>query len=236
MKSLLVILFSVMSSIVFAGENIHLIVVNGIAEKSVEPNMIILQLDSWAKASTAKAAQDQQAQLYAKVKALIEKSKIKKEDVQTQNFSVNPDSTYDPKTQTYKVTGFRVSHGLSLTLRKTEEAGELIDRLVALSQGTQAGVHVQGVLWDYDKRSVIESSVINEAVKNARLKAEDLAKAAGVTIKAVHRIQHSTRSAPVSMPLLEMKAMRASDSVGASTELSAGQVKINVDVQMEFEI
>ena len=222
-------------------DNLHLILVNGLAEKTVEPNMVNLQIESWAKATSAKAAQDLQAQNFNKIKSLIEKNKIKKEDFQTQNFSVNPESTYDQKTQTYKVTGFRVSHQISLIVRKTDEVGGLIDRLVSLSTdkitSSSSGVNVQNISWDYDKRSIVESAAVGEAVKAARLKAEELAQAAGVSIKAVHRLQHTSRAVMPQSPVVEMKAMRASDSSSlASTELSAGTVKVMVEVQMEFEI
>lgn len=224
-----------------AVDSMHLIIVNGIAEKTIEPNMVTLQIESWAKATSAKVAQDLQAQSFNKIKSIIEKNKIKKEDFQTQNFSVSPESTYDQKTQTYKVSGFRVSHQISLVIRKTDEVGAMIDHLVALSSeklaGSSSGVNVQNISWDYDKRSVIESAAVGDAVKAARLKAEELAKAAGVSIKAVHRLQHTSRSVMPQSPVLEMKAMRASDSASlASTELSAGTVKVIVDVQMEFEI
>ena len=54
-----------------SAENIHLISVNGIAESQIDPNMVILQIESWGKAATAKAAQETQAAQYAKIKTLI---------------------------------------------------------------------------------------------------------------------------------------------------------------------
>lgn len=216
--------------------DLHLIFVNGVAEKSLEPNMVLVQLESWSKAATANKAQELQANQFAKLKASIEKFKIKKEDIQTQGFSVYPEYTYDQKNQTNKITGYRVSHSIQITYRKVEEAGVFLDSIVTSKSDTN-GVNVQSVSWDYDNKASAESSVLTDAVKNARSKAEELATAAGVSITAVHKIQHTSYAPPVARPMYEAKSMRASlDSAAAPTELASGQIKVRVEVQMEFEI
>lgn len=49
----------------------------------VDPNMLVLQIESWGKASSAKSAQDLQATQYGNLKAVVEKFKIKKDDFST---------------------------------------------------------------------------------------------------------------------------------------------------------
>ena len=220
----------------FAQTDRHLIFVNGVAEKTVEPNMVVVRLESWARASSAVKAQEQQAKQFTQVKAALEKFKIKKEDIQTEGYSVNPEYTYDQKTQTNRITGYRVSHTVSAIYRKTDDAGTFLDALIT-SKSDSSGVSVQSVSWDYDKKAVVESATLADAVKNARAKAEELAKAAGVSIKAVHKIQHTSYAPPVAQPMYEKAMMRMSaDGAGPSTELSSGQIKVRVEVQMEFEI
>jgi uncharacterized protein YggE len=233
MKFLAALFF--ISSVSFADTDMHLIYVNGVAEKTVEPNIVIVILESWAKASSATAAQQQQALQFGKIKSSLEKFKIKKEDIQTQGFSVYPEYTYDQKAQTNKITGYRVSHTVVVTYRKTDDAGAILDSLVT-NKADASGVNVQSVSWDYDKKAAVESATLGDAVKNARAKAEDLATAAGVSIKAVHKIQHTSYAPPVAQPMYERAAMKSMDSVAAPTELSTGQIKVRVEVQMEFEI
>ena len=219
------------------GENLHLIMVNGIAEAQVDPNMVILQIESWGKATGAKAAQEIQSTQYAKLKNVIEKFKIKKEDFKTENYSMNPDYLWDQKTQKNKTTGYRVSHQITITLRKIEQAGPLIDDVTAAGKNDlTGGVTIQATSWDSDKKSVVETSVINDAVRNARSKAEELAKAAGVKIKAVHRISHSTNSFAPPMAEMDASVQSLSQEKGRPTELSSGKIKVQIDVQMEFEI
>lgn len=218
-------------------ENIHLIAVNGVAEKAIDPNMVNLQIEVWSKAATAKLAQETQAVLYEKVKAAVEKFKIKKDDFKTDFFSINPDYVYDQKTRANKITGYRVSHQITIIQRRTQDAGSLIDTLTGSSKGDSGAVSIQNISWDYDKKGTLESQTLAEAVKLARAKAEDLAQAAGVKIKAVHRIQNASFSVDSgnSNKMMFMQSAEMAPRM-AKTELSSGPIKIHVNVDMEFEI
>lgn len=239
MKLLVVALIAFLSTSTLLAQtssDMHLIYVNGVAERTVEPNMVIVRLESWAKAATALAAQEQQANQYGKIKVAVEKFKIKKEDVQSDGYSVEPEYVYDQKAQVNKITGYRVVHSVVVIYRKIEDAGAFLDAMI-FSKNDMAGVNVQSISWDYDKKANAEVDALADAVKNARLKANELAKAAGVDIRAVHKIQNTTYSPPVERPMYAAEAgMMKMRSDAAPTQLSSGQIKVRVEVQMEFEI
>lgn len=216
------------------------IFVNAIAEKSVDPNMVILNIETYGKAKNAKEAQDLQAKEYTKVKNIIEKFKVKKEDFTTGDYSITPEYTYDQKTQNSKITGYKVSHQIKVTLRKIESTGELLDALTSNSKVEISGSVIQSINWDSDKKSSVESAAMTEAVKIARQKAESLASAAGVKIKSVYNITHNTGSVDIIRPQLEIartKTMSFANSLGgASTEVNANSIKVRSEVSMQFLI
>ncbi len=238
MKNLIILTTLFFSLISTAEINPQLISVNGMAERSVEPNMVILNLESFGKASTAKQAQDLQAKEYNRIKSVVEKYKIKKDDFTTENFSINPEYVYDQKTQANKITGYRVSHQIKITHKKTDEAGPLIDALTSNSKMDSAGINIQSISWDSDKKSAAESLAMIDAVKSAREKAESLAKAAGVKIKNVYLISHQGSAEPVVRPFEGARMMKAMafDSSSAATSVSGGQIKVKTEVLMQFEI
>lgn len=223
-----------------AEENPALISVNAIAEKSIDPNMVILNIESYGKSGQAKMAQDLQAKEYQKIKNAVDKYKIKKEDFTTENFSMNPEYTYDQKTQSNRITGYRVSHSIKVILRKVDDAGEFVDTLGTSAKPETSGISVQSIQWDSDKKAQAESVAMTEAVKLAQQKAESLAKASGVKIKRVFHVAHMSGSeGVVRSPLLgRAKAMSfASESMAdSSTTLSGGQIKVRTEVNMQFEI
>ena len=213
----------------------HLLFVNGVAEKTIEPDMILVRLESWAKSPVAAKAQEQQASQFVKIKNGLEKFKIKREDIQTEAYSVNPEYVYDQKLQQSKINGYRVSHVVLVICRKIDDAGSFLDTMVT-SRGETSGINVQNISWDSSKKSEMEIATLADAVKNARAKAAQLASAAGVEIVAVHRIQHSSATPPNPQPMMFEAASMKMGGAAPQTELSAGQIKIRVDVQMEFEI
>lgn len=216
---------------------VHSIMVNGVAEKSLEPDLISLNVEVWSQAATAKKAQQMAAGEYQKVKKTFDSFKIKKEDISTQDYNLNPEYVYDQKTRQNKMTGFRVSQTLAVTLRKTDEAGAFLDALSSTAGGESSGVNLNNIQWDSSQRASAEMAGLAEAVRDARKKADEMAKAAGVRVKAVLHLAHNTSvfNPPAPRHGVFKKSIMAMDAAPA-TELSAGQIKMHVDVQAEYEI
>jgi uncharacterized protein YggE len=239
MRTLFILLFAIAFQFLFSIKAVaetRTISVTGSAEKSVEPNMLSLRIDVWGKASTAKKAQQLAATEYQQVKKVLETFKVKKEDVHTENYDLNPESQYDQKTQSNKTTGFRAVQSLSVTLKTINEAGNFIDALVTPSGSLNAGVSVNDIRWDTDRKSELEMAGLADAVKNARRKAEEMAKAAGVKIKDVLHLSHGSQFSAPPVPIRAFaKTMMATEAAPA-TELAPGQAKVRVDVQADFEI
>lgn len=211
------------------------IVVSGFAERGLDPNMVSLAIEVWSKASTAKQAQGLAANQFKQVRKTLEDFKIKKEDIQTDNYSLNPEYEYDQKLRQNKMVGFRVSQTLSVVLRKVDDAGKFLDALVAEKKTMDSGINVNSLTWDSDKRDQTETATLGDAVRATRTKAEEIAKAAGVKIKSVSKISHGTSGVqpqPVFRNLGAMKMMADS----ASTEVASGQIKVRVEVTAEYEI
>ena len=216
-----------------------LITVSTTAEKSIDPTMAVIQLESFGKAKQAKIAQDLQAKEYSRVKNIIEKFKIKKEDFVTQNYNIQPEYTYDQKTQNNKLTGYRASHQIRVTLKKIDSVGEFLDALTSQSSVESAGVTVQGIEWDSDKKASAETAAMVDAVKIARQKAEDLANAAGVKIKSTYSISHSSSQIGIIRPQMEMaraKMMSYAADSGGETEVNGQSIKVRAEVTLQFLI
>lgn len=219
----------------FADNSPALIAVTGVAEKSIDPNMLSLNIEVWSKALAAKAAQSLAAQEHKSIQKVFEQFKIKKEDIQTQSYSLNPEYIYEEKTQQNKIVGYRAVQILRVVLRKVEDGGSFIDALSSSSKGTSSGINLNSISWDTDQRDNLQAAGVLEAVKQARFKADEMAKAAGVKIKRVYRLTSGVVGND-SIPMTQGYAKSMSLAQGAPTDLSGGQVKVRVEVQAEFEI
>src|SRR3990167_5999413 len=211
-----------------------LIQVTSFAEVSMEPNIAVLQLEIWAKAGSAKPAQEVAARYFQKVKATIESFKIKKDDFERLN-SVTPDYVYDQKTQQNRIVGFRVTQNLQISLRQAEKAGSLVDELIGAEKTDKSGVSIQSIGWDSDKKAAAETQAMSQAIKNAKKRAEDMATAAGVKIKGLYRLANSQSHVE---PQQLRAAMKFSMTEAASdqTQLPAGTIKVRADVSADYLI
>lgn len=232
----IIILLIVISNYAWAAD-FGLISTTGYAEKSIEPNMVVVQIESFGKAGNAKMAQEKQAVEYQRIKSTVEKFKIKKDDIQTENMNLNQEYSYDQKTQSNKVVGYRVSHSLKVILRKKEDIGQFLDAVSSSAKTDSSGVQIQGISWDNDNKINQTNSLINDAVSDAKKKAEALAQAAGVKIRGIHQINYGTSNVNYTLPtgggpMMEMAMMKSS----APTEVSTGSIKLRTEVHIQFRI
>lgn len=233
LKTFVVVLL--ITSVGFADADPALISVNGTAEVSIEPNLIKIQIESWGKGNNAEEAQNLQAEQFKKVKTAIEKFKIAKEDFKTLNYNIYPEYFYDQKTQNNKVVAYKVSHQILITLKKIDQAGNLIDAVTNATTKSNSGTTVQSMNWDSSNRADYEKQALESAVQRARTKADVLAAASNTKIRRVYRINYQSGgdfSPPPQMEMMDQKAF----SRTASTELAPGQIKLNTTVSMDFEI
>jgi len=236
MKNMFLALSVLMTFAASAQADNKVIVVSSFAEKAVEPDIVSVNVEIWSKANSAKQAQGLNAAEFQKVKKSLEAFKIKKEDSQTENYSLNPEYIYDQKTQQNKMVGFRALQTLKVTLKKPEDLGGFLDAMVTSAPKNDSGVNVNTIQWDTDKRSQIELSALGDAVKNGRAKADELAKAAGVKIKGVSMLSHGVSFSEPPTPRRGMMKTMALEMASDSTQVLAGQIKVRVDVSAEYEI
>lgn len=228
-----ILAFTLSAGLVQAEE--RLIIVNGVAERGLDPNMVNFNLEVWSKASSAKQAQQMAANQFKQIKKTFDDFKIKKEDIQTDNYSLNPEYEFDQKLRQNRMVGFRVSQSLIVTLRKVEDAGNFLDALVSDKKSMEAGVNVNALTWDSDKRPQVEIAALADAVRSAKGKADEIAKAAGVRVKGVSKISHATGGGGP-QPVFRNYGAKAAILESASTEVAAGQIKVRVEVTAEYDI
>lgn len=221
-----------------------LIKVGSFSEKNIDPNIMNINLQIWAKAATAAQAQEMANKHVKRVKELTEKFKVKKEDVQTEYYSVTPEYAYEQKTGISRIQGYSAMHSLTVTFKNLDQAGQFIDQAASGNKADKekSGVTIGNIGWDSDKKGEAEEACISQAVKQARGRADDLAKAAGVKIKGVYSITNQQvyanyESAPMAgAARAQSKMMMSADAESGGTDFSPGKIKIRADVNIEYLI
>lgn len=176
---------------------------------------------------TSKEATDMLAKQGNAVIASIKKLGIADSDIKTQNISVQPTYNYDNGKQTLR--GYEGSQQLDITLRKTDQSGDVIAR------ATQAGANqIGGVLFRQDDPEIAQLSAEQDAIKNARTKANELSKSLGVRLGKVKNYTVQNNYDRPIMYATEAKAM-GGDSV-TPPEVNPGTQETTVTVTVTYEI
>ena len=236
MRNLFLFLAVIYSGTVLA-DNVRLISVTGQVEKTFQPDIVRLNITVWGKGASAKSAQENNQKHFEAVKKSLDTYKIKKEDVQTTTYELNPEYVYDPKTNKNNITGFMANQGLSITFRKVDEAGGFVDSLNSSNKNTVGGVNVVSLGFDIDKRAEEERALLADAVRQSESLAEVLAKAAKVKLKGIYRLVPQTGNRPI--PMLQGDAateMVSLKRAGAPTQFMSGQVKVEGVVSADYLI
>lgn len=201
----------------------HITVV-GHGEASARPDTAIVQIGVETQAATAREAL---AQNNTQAKALQDRLTslgVAARDMQTTGFGIYPVYNNDGR----QVTGYRVTNSVTVKIRNLDQAGALLDQVV------QAGANsIYGISFTVDNPQAQMNQAREAAVRDAKARADVLAKAGGATVGELLVISESIGVTPPPMPLAA-RAEVAQDS--ASVPLQAGEQIFSIDVQVTYAL
>ena len=145
------------------------ITVQGTGMSKQTPNIAHVSLGvSVSGQATASDATDMMAKKINAVLDAVRGLGIKDADIATQGITVNPAFDYTNGAQVPK--GFDANQQVDVTIRKTDQAGDVI------AKATQAGANqIGGVTFSSDNQSSADVSAEQDAIANAQKKAEAIA-------------------------------------------------------------
>ena len=165
-------------------------------------------------------------QMNAAFKAL-KAAGIKDRDITTSQMSLQPQYDYQNR-KTPRITGYEVRNTVSAMSDDLEKVGPMLDALVS------AGVNnINGVNFSIKDAKSARSKARMDAIAQARAKAENMAKAAGVKLGKVLEIREGSNYSPQPQPMM-MRSM-AADNIEA-TPVSAGEQTLSVTVNITYAL
>ena len=146
--------------------------------------------------------------------ALTRELKIEPKFVDSTRLQVQPDYRWDEKSSSQVLLGYVVSRQVDVELHDLDRLGTLLEKSVS------AGVNqVGGARLDSSRRKELERAALTQAVDDARLNADALARAAGAKLGPVQSLS-TTGTMPVPMYLERAMSVAAAPMADAAeTEL-----------------
>lgn len=208
--------------------------VMGEGKASVAPDMLVINVSVSELAATTELAQTQANEKISKVKTILTAADIADKDIKTTNVNAYPE--YDRSDASgRKLLGYRVQQSLTINVTG-EKFGEKWGNIV--TQISKIGwVNVDNTYFDLKDKIAAYQSAREKAVTDAKAKAEQLAKASGVTLgKPVMITDNSYSYNPT--PIYYAKGMweMAQADSATSNALSPGETEVTINVNVMYEI
>ena len=171
-----------------------LVTVTGEATVAVAPDAAVIRIGVTSQGKTAREASEANAKQMTAVLAAIKESGIADRDIQTSSLSLQPQ--YDPnKSGTARLIGFQVNNQVTIKIRDIGKLPAVLDRAIAAGANEMSGIE-----FVVSEQSKLLDQARDEAIADARRKAELYANAAGVKVGrvvAISRGRFGSAAAPV---------------------------------------
>jgi uncharacterized protein YggE len=200
------------------------VTVNSEGSVKVTPDAVRLNANVSVVAGSNKDALAKTSTSAAAVRAALSKSGIAKGDIATASITVYPEYNYTQDKGSVLV-GYRGSQSFVVTIKNAENAGAIVDAVVAAGGDD---LQIQGVTpFVLDSSNATESARAN-AVKNAKAKATSYAKLLGAKLGRVNYLVEN--SSPISYPPI-MAMAKSADSSATVVDLGQQDVTVSITIQ-----
>jgi uncharacterized protein len=197
--------------------------VTGEATVSVPPDLAEIDGGVTSEAKTAREASDANNAAMGKVLSALKGAGIAEKDFQTSRLSLQPQ--YAPnRPGPSAVVGYRASNRVTIRLRDVSKVAGVIDTLVAAGANEIGGINFM-----VSNASKLLDEAREQAIADARRKAEIYAKAAGVTLGAPLAISEGGSPGPV------FRAKMAAP-LAAAAPVAQGEETLHLTVSVSWAI
>jgi uncharacterized protein len=231
---------------------------SGTSTTEVRPDQVSVTVGVETNGTTAQQAVSQNANLTAQVIAAVRGLGINENRIETSSFSVSP--IYEPRQPLQQcieiyppppgcetdqeIIGYRTTNTVTTTLdvpflRMLAQATPDLNAGQVIDAAIEAGANrIDAVVFfvSQNRQQELRDTLINDAIANARQRADIAAEALGTTVSGVE----SATLNPIDFPVFSVGLREASaagaDSVSAPTPILPGQQEVSTTVNVVFYI
>jgi uncharacterized protein YggE len=174
------------------------------------------------------AAQQQANSVINDVSSALKALGIDQKDIKTNNYSVWPQ--YDYQAGANKISSYQVNVNLLITIRDMSKINSVVDSATNKGVNTISGIELTV---DETRQKELLQQARELAVKEAKTKAESLAKAAGLTLGRIVNVQESGLGTTPLPRVMMDKAVGMGG--GGGTDIQTGSTDISTTVTLSYE-
>lgn len=205
----------------------------GTGKVTAVPDLATITIGITQDALVVADAQKKVNETTSKIIADLKKLGISEKDIKTQNYSVNP--KYNYLANMNKPDGYTVSQEMEVKSKSIDKINKVID--IATADGANI-VNQANFTFSDELQKKLEDKAREDAVKDAKQKAETLSKAAGMKLgKVIDISENNSSSYP--MPLMKRvgTAGAGTDAIAVpETQVNPGENSVSITVDLTYEV
>jgi len=205
-------------------------VVQGTGKATVAPDIAKIDIGIQESGTNLKTVQDLVNKKSQGLVAQVKKLGIEEKDIKTISYRVYPQ--YDYTTPSERITGYRVSTQYEVTIRDLAKIDDTIASVTSFGANSIGGVN-------FDLSAELKNKTLQtareEAVDEAKTKAEGLAKAAGISLGKIINVTESTPLNIRPFPLSATGAEAAEKSI-TQPDIQPGTTEMEVTIVLSYEV
>ena len=216
----------------------HLISASGRGEVRVKPDVILMSIGVQERGADVAGPRTRAAKKVADIVAALKSAGVKAAEIQTSRFSVSRVwEALNAQNEPVEYGGasnkghfvFQVANTVSVRTGLVEKAGEILDAVV-----TAGANDINGPAFGLKDGTPQVKQALEDAVKDARSKADTMAAAAGVKITGLDHLSEQGTNVPSAEDSGGQVMFRKMAASAPSTPISAGEVVVSANVTAEY--
>jgi uncharacterized protein len=210
-----------------------LITVTGNGRVFVEPNVARVRMGVLVQRPTAREAQAEANAVVQRFLQQVRPLLRNPQDIQTTRITLSPvyDQRPPQRDQPFqpRIVAYQAQNVLTVVVHDFERIGQVID--VGIAAGAN---QVESIDFGLLDDAAARAEALRLASLDARLKAESIARALGVVVGPIWRIQEGFVARPMMQDQMMMRGVAAPEM--APTPVEPGQLELSAQVQIQFRI
>jgi len=211
------------------GTTLQGITVSGEGKATGQPDIALLSLGISTLRPTVAEARDEAASTMEKVIDAVKGNGVAEKDIQTTQYSIYPEYDYSI-VASQKLLGYRITNTVIIKVRDIDKTSDVLDSATAAGGDL---TQVQDITFTIDEPDALRDEAREDAVKDAKARAQRLADTAGVKLGDPISITEGSVSSPVPMRDALLGGAAEADT---ATPIQPGELDINLTVQVVFAI
>ena len=217
---------------------------SGEGKATAVPDTSLIYLGVTQKAENVVDAQNKTNTSVKKIIKDLENLGIKNKDIKTTNYSLTPNYSMNPvplgaetQVQTYpifpqrnQIPGFTVTQNLEVKVKPINKVNQVIDTVTADGANLIGGVNFT---FSDELEKSLEQKARQEAVANAKIRAQSLANAAGMRLGRIVNVVESSNSLPKVVPFQAETGEKTNQNQASNITPGENSITVSVDIYYE---